>query len=481
VPRDERKRVDTPASIGFEAGEPARSGVINQASALSIEQWRRLARAKAREAEREVTADHRTDRLDVGLTIEPGREARYGPMRVEGSRRTYPDFIAFMADLPEGKRYDSADIAAGQARLARLNIFRSIRIEEAEEIAPDGSLPLTVRVEDRRPRTIGFGATLSTLDGIGVTAYWLHRNLFGRAESLRFDAGVDALGSSLNPNNYDYNFGVTFTKPGVWTPDTSFVTSLVAQRVDYDTYREKSVTARAGLSQTFSDRLNGDVFAEISRARFEDDFGVRWFTIFSLPAHAQYDRRNDPLDASSGYYLAAELEPFYEGEFGNPGLRGTLEGRTYFGFGAEDRMVLAGRAKVGSYWGPGIAESPPDLLFFAGGGGSVRGYAYQSIGVESFDCGDDEPCVVGGKGLLEGSGELRYRINERFGAVGFLDAGLVTSDPKLGGDTDLRFGVGLGVRYFTAIGPLRFDLATPIDRRPEDSLVALYIGIGQAF
>ena len=130
--------------------------------------------------------------------------------------------------------------------------------------------------------------------------------------------------------------------------------------------------------------------------------------------------------------------------------------------------MLAARAKVGSYYGPGFAESPPDMLFFAGGGGSVRGYAYQSIGVESFECGADDPCVVGGKGLAEGSAEARYRINERFGAAGFVDVGFVTESPKLSGETDLRFGVGLGLRYYTPIGPLRFDLATPIDRRPED-------------
>jgi translocation and assembly module TamA len=365
--------------------------------------------------------------------------------------------------------------------MTRLGIFRSLRFDESAEIAPDGSLPITVRVEDRPPRTIGFGGTLSTIDGVGVTAYWLHRNLFGHAESLRLEASVDGLGGSLNPDDYDYNLGITFIRPGVYTPDTNFVTSLIGRRVDFDTYRERSVTGSVGLTQLFGSRTTGEIYANVSRSRYEDDFGVRHFSIFALLGRGAYDRRNDPLDATRGYYLAAELSPFYEAEYGNFAVRGTLEGRAYHGFGADDKVVLAGRAKVGSFVGPDIEESPPDLLFFAGGGGSVRGYAYRSIGVESFQIPGEDPFVVGGMGLVEGSAELRYRINDRFGAVGFYDAGYVTADSNLSGESDFRAGAGLGIRYYTSIGILRADLATPLNPRPEDSPVALYIGIGQAF
>ncbi len=476
--------VETPASIGFRTGEPALSGVINQASAVSVERWRQLAHAKAREAGREVIAEHPSSTLDATVTIDPDRAATYGPTRVTGSRRTDPGFIAYMADLEEGAPFDPDDIDAAQRRLTSLQIFRSLRFEEAEAIEPDGSLPITVRVEDRRPRTIGVGATLSTIDGVGVSAFWVHRNLMGRAEQLRFDVGVDGLGGSLNPDDYDYNLGVTFTRPGVFNPDTNFVTSLVGQRVDFDTYRERSITAAAGFSRTFGDRLTGSIFAEISRARYEDDFGVRHFTIFGLVGTGQYDRRDDPLDATRGYYLAASATPFYEAEYGNPALQATLEGRVYRGFGEERRVVLAARAKLGSFLGPDVAESPPDMLFFAGGGGSVRGYPYRSIGVDTIDTPDDEDFetfVVGGAGLFETSAEIRYRIGERYGAVGFVDTGFVTENPGLSGEHTFKTGAGLGFRYYTGIGILRFDVATPLQPDEDDSAVALYIGIGQAF
>jgi len=474
-----RDDIETPAAAGFAPGETARSGIINQASALTIEQWRHLSRAKAREVDREVIADHASNLLDVSLTMDPGRPARYGPTYVEGSERVDHEFIAFMADLPEGEPFDPDDLQDGLDRLNRLGVFRSLRFEEAEAIGPDGSLPITVRVEDRRPRTIGAGATYSTIDGIGVEAFWEHRNLFRRAERLRFSASVQGIGS-IDPDEFSYEFGVSFTKPGVWTPDTNFVTGASAFRLDWETYRQQGVAAYVGLSQQFSRRLTGQLMLEASRSRYEDDFGTRDFTIVSLIGQGAYDRRNDPLDATRGYYIAASAQPFYEFEFGNAAIRGTLEGRAYLSFGPEDRITLAGRALLGSYAGAPTEESPPDLLFFAGGGGSVRGYAYQSIGIENFEF-EGEEIVVGGRGLFETSTELRWRFTERWGGVGFVDTGLVTEDGTLTGDSDFRVGAGAGVRFYTGIGVLRADLATPVTPRDEDGYVALYIGIGQAF
>lgn len=472
---------DTPESLGFVTGKPALSGVIDRVSAISVERWRQVSYAKAREADREVIADHSRDQLDVAITLEPGRPAHYGPVKVVGRTRVDPGFITYMADLEPGESFDPDEIQAAQDRLTRLGVFRSLRFVEADEIEPDGSLPITIAVEDRRPRTIGFGGTISTIDGVGVSAFWQHRNLLGRAEQLRVEAGVDGLGGSLDPNDYDYNLGVTFTKPGAFNPDTNFITSLIGQRVNYDTYRERSVTASAGFSRQFGARLTGSGFIEASRARYDDDFGIRHFTTLGLVGSAAYDARDEPLDAHRGYWLALTAQPFYEFEYGNPAINGTLEGRIYHSFGQEERLVLAARAKVGSYVGPDIAESPPDLLFFAGGGGSVRGYPYQGIGVETEHGG--KTFLTGGKGLVEGSGEVRYRINDSFGAVGFVDAGLVTEDSSLSGaNSEVRTGVGLGVRYYTGIGILRADLATPLNPLSgEDSPVALYIGIGQAF
>lgn len=472
-------RVVTPGAAAFARGERARAGAVTAASNQAVAQWRQIGHARARETDRSVVADHTTTRLDVTITLDPDRRARYGPTRVEGSQRIDPAFIAFMADLPEGAQFDPDRLRLAEQRLAQLGVFRSVRIEEGEEVAADGSLAITVRVQDRPPRTLGFGATYSTLEGFGAEAFWVHRNLLGRAERLRFDASVSGVARQDNSDELDYSVGVSFLKPGVGRPDTDFVSSLVARQANFDTYEERSVTARAGFQRTLG-WLTGSLVAQAAKSRIDDDFGRRDFLTFGLVGRGEYDRRDSRLDPSRGYLFALEAEPFYEAEFGNFAARGSIEARGYRGFGDDDRFVLAGRARVGTYFGPSALESPPNQLFFAGGGGSVRGYGFRSIGIDKTDDEGTEG-VIGGRSLIEGSGELRWRVTDRFGAVGFVDGAMVAADSSFGGASDERVGAGIGIRYFTGFGPLRLDVAAPLDRRSQDSSVAIYIGIGQAF
>src|SRR5690606_15069766 len=130
--------------------------------------------------------------------------------------------------------------------------------------------------------------------------------------------------------------------------------------------------------------------------------------------------------------------------------------------------------KAGALAGPALSEIPPDLLFFTGGGGSVRGYGFRSIGVD-----DGAGGVTGGRYLLEASVEARARFGNNFGAVGFVDGGYVAAD-TFPGIEQLRLGAGIGIRYYTALGPLRLDAAIPLNKRPGDPAYALYVGIGQA-
>jgi translocation and assembly module TamA len=152
------------------------------------------------------------------------------------------------------------------------------------------------------------------------------------------------------------------------------------------------------------------------------------------------------------------------------------EGRAYYGFGEDKRIVHAGRLKLGSIVGPSIAETAPDKLFLAGGGGSVRGYAYRNIGVNG-----PGGIVTGGRSLIEASAELRARITDSIGAVGFVDAGYVGADSIPDFSQQFRVGVGAGLRYYTGLGPLRADVAFPLNRRKGDPSLAFYIGLGQAF
>ena len=467
--------VDPPSLRGFGTGEIAQSGIITRAETLALEAWRQQGFAKAEIASRDVVADHASSTVDVTITVNPGRQAAFGEVTVSGTERMDPEFVRRQTGLKVGEEYDPDTLDQAQKRLDRLEVFRAARLEAAESIGSDGLLPYNLIVQELPGARFGAGANYSSLDGLGLEAFHLWRNLFGQAERLRLDARVASIAYPVDTAQFDYFFGGTFTKPGVFTPYTDLVAVLSAERTVYPTYTQTSALGKLGLTHFYTDEITFEGGASLERSRFDDAFGTRDFTTAGLYAGATLDFRDDKVDATSGWYAKTSLEPFYEFRFANPGAKITVEGRTYFGFGETDPFVLAGRIKAGALVGPSLAEISPDKLFFAGGGGSVRGYSYKSIGVS-----DGSGLVTGGRYLLEASLEARAKITDTIGVVGFVDGGYVAADVFPGLD-DLRIGAGVGVRYYTGLGPLRFDVAIPLNKKAGDANYAIYVGIGQAF
>ncbi|KQX40321.1 hypothetical protein ASD04_06735 [Devosia sp. Root436] len=472
---DPHDYVEPPVHAGFGVGEIAKSSVILRAEQLALEAWRQQGYAKAAVVSRDVVADHATTTVDVTITVNPGPRARFGAVTVQGAETLDPEFLRRQTGLTEGEDYDPDELALAQKRLDRLEVFRAARLEAAENVGADGLLPYNPIVQELPGRRFGVGANYSTVDGLGLEAFHLWRNLFGQAERLRLDARVASIGYPIDTAQFDYFFGGTFTKPGIFTPDTDLVAAVSAERTIYPTFTETSASGRVGLSHILSDQVTLEGGAQFELNRFDDVFGTRDFKTIGLYAGATLDFRDDSVDPTEGWFGQVNLEPFYEMNYNNLGARLTVEGRTYFGFGEDDPFVLAGRLKAGLLLGPSLAEIPPDKLFFAGGGGSVRGYAYKSIGVD-----DGTGTITGGRYLLEGSLEARAKVTQDIGVVGFVDGGYVAADvfPAL---SDLRVGAGVGLRYYTGLGPLRADFAIPLNKKPGDPDYALYVGIGQAF
>lgn len=472
---DPDDQVDLPVLRGYGAGQVARSSVILAAEQLAVQAWQQQGHAKAQVVGRDVIANHASRTVDVTITVDPGARAAFGPVTVTGAAAMNPEFVAQQTGLVVGEEYDPDDIERAQKRLDRLEVFRSARFEAAQDIGADGLLPYNLIVEELPGRRFGVGASYSTVDGLGLEGFHLWRNLFGQAERLRLDARIASIAYPLDTEQFDYFFGGTFTKPGFLTPDTDLVATISAERTLYPRYTETSAEARLGLTHYFSDELTVSGGVSYERARFDDAFGTRDFSTVGLFAGATYDGRDSTVDATEGFYLAGMVEPYYDFGFDNTGARLTAEARTYFGFGDDDMFVLAGRVKAGALLGPDLSEISPDKLFFAGGGGSVRGYAFKSIGVENA-----EGQVTGGRYLLEASLEARAKVTQDIGVVGFLDGGYVAAD-TFPGLEDLRLGAGVGLRYYTGFGPLRLDVAVPLNKRDGDPDYAIYAGIGQAF
>ncbi|MBB5073781.1 translocation and assembly module TamA [Bartonella callosciuri] len=477
-------RMPTIEELGYKIGIVAKSETILKAERWAIEGWRRQGYAKAKVMKSEVVADHAVRLVDAQIAVDPGQKAYYGPLNVHNvSKKPRVDsaYIAWMTGLKVGQRYDSDALAKANERLTRLNVFRALNIREADTINPDGSLPLTLVLEERKPRRFGAGASYSTLDGAGFEAYWMHNNLFGHAEQLKIETKISGIGSkkqeSYNLKNFDYLFCSTFIKPGIFTPDTDFRTELKMQQDVLENYTTNAIKGKFGITHVFSGNLLGQIAVEISNGYSRDIyFGSRNFTTVGLPSGLIYDSRNNKFNAIKGLYGEALIEPFYEARSNNFVAKMTVEGRSYWILDEKDRFILAVRAKLGTILGSDSAQVPLDTLFFAGGGGSVRGYAYRNIGIKT-----DNDAVVGGRALVEGAAELRFSLNDKIGFVSFLDGGLVGEKASFNFSQKIKWGAGLGGRYMTGLGPLRVDLAFPLKREKGDPRIGFYIGIGQAF
>ena len=460
----------------FSTGQPALSVAVRDAGRKAVREWQDTGFAKANIPSAEVVADHNLRQLDARLTIETGPKTTYGPLKITGTNRVDHDYLAYMVNLPEGATYNRTEVEKAQKRLLKLDAFGVVEVTEAEDLGPNDTVPLTLTVQDRKPRRLGFGATISTLDGAGLEGFWLHRNIFSRAERLRFDGSIKGIGRSLDPTDYDYKLGATLIKPGAFTPDTDFRLGIELAQEKLDNYDSLALSVTAGVSSIITERLNGELDFVLERSRIDDSLGRRQFTLIGLDGGLTYERRDVPVDAKSGYFLDLQAFPFYENKGGKFGLRTSAEARAYATLDDAGKFVLAGRAKIGAVHGLTITQAPPQVLFFSGGGGSVRGFEYLSNGV-TLPNGQE----LGGRSVIELSAEIRTAITENFGVVGFIDGGLVGPNSTPDFNQPFKVGVGVGLRWRTGLGPLRIDIARALNRQKTDPQVGVYIGIGQAF
>ncbi|WP_157968983.1 autotransporter assembly complex family protein [Tropicimonas sp. IMCC34011] len=462
----------------FAVGEPAAASIIGDAANAGIDGWRNLGFARADIASEDITANHAANTLSARIGISTGPRLRFGRPVITGNERVRTERIRTIAGIPEGEIYDPEELEQATKRLRRTEAFRSITVSDAETLAADGSLPIDIAVVEEKRRRLGVGLEYSSVEGLTFTTFWLHRNLLGGAERLRFDFDVTNIGATEEDNGIDYALTGFFRRPATFTPDTNLLINGAIESEDEPGYKSDSLTFGVGLERIFSERLTGTVGVALRAGQVEDAFGEREFSLVSLPVSLTYNTRDTDLDATEGVYIKADVSPFVGISDIDSGALTEVDARAYYGFGAQDRVVLAGRAQLGSLTGPDIDSAPPDYLFFAGGGGSVRGHPFQTLGTDEID-----DTVIGGRSYVALSAEVRTKVTDKIGIVGFYDTGYVGEEEFPDGSGETISGAGLGLRYATGIGPIRVDVATPVGDTPDEDAAAVqfYIGIGQAF
>ncbi|HID68168.1 MAG TPA: outer membrane protein assembly factor [Roseibacterium sp.] len=468
---------DTALPGEFRPGGDASTGLLRETATAAIDGWRNVGHPTAAVGDQQITARNGEAILDVRVRIEPGQIAQFGQLIPEGQDRMRPERILAIAGLPQGATFSPDTLDRVEGRLRDTGVFSAIALQEGE-LQPDGTMDIAATLVESELRRVGFGAELSTDDGASLSAYWLHRNLFGGAERLRIEGEIGGIGSqgvtTGGVEGIDASVSLRYSRPATFTPDTTAYVEIGAEYLDDPAFSLSVVGAEFGVEHRFNRSLTGSLGLGLNHYRFDNPLGDRQVTLLTVPTSLTWDRREDPLDARRLFYIEGSVNPFLSDQ-GNSGAVVYVDGRVYLGFGESRASRIAARVQLGSVFGGDIAEIPPNFLFFSGGAGTVRGQGFQSLGTTQGGVSS------GGRSFLGLSTEYRQDIGEtNFGLVAFADAGYVGTD-ALGGSGDWHAGAGLGIRYDTPFGPIRLDLATPLRGSGVGEDLFIYIGIGHAF
>ncbi len=464
------------AAFGLITGQPAEGTAIVDAEDALIAKLQADSFARAEIAGRRIVARHSDDTVAVFFTVTSGPRILLGRARVEGAERLDPDYLLRQAELRPGTPYSPQELSDAEERLRRLPVFDRVSVRLADD-PPDasGQVPVIIEVAERKRRFIGAGAFWSSTDGATVNVYWGHRNLFGRAERLRIEGRVARLGDA-ELDDFDYDLRASFLAPGIYGPATDFTSEVYALREEPDHFTREAIGGSAGFMHRFSKTWSGSAQLEFDHSRITDAFGTDTYNLILAPLEAVYDDRDEPLNPTTGLLARFSLTPAYDLEHSQGFVTAKGSVAAYQAVGAGDRVILAGRTAAGSVFGANLRDVPANRRFFLGGGGSIRGFGFQSIGPEL-----PNGAVTGGLSFVELSGEVRIRVTDTIGIVPFVDAGVVSAEEGFGDLDDWHVGAGLGLRYFTDFGPIRLDVAVPIDPSPDDPDFSIYAGLGQAF
>ncbi|HEV2703753.1 MAG TPA: BamA/TamA family outer membrane protein [Steroidobacteraceae bacterium] len=468
--------------------------------------------------------------LDVTFAVTTGKTARFGSVEVTGLQRTQRSSVMSRLGIHTGDPYSADAIDKARRNLLAMGVFGTVAASIGQAPAPDGSVPVTFRVTERKRHAVNPSGAYSTDLGGSGTITWSDNNLFGHAEKLNLSASIINLGSSAT-NGVGYSTGAQLVMPEFASSQQTLQFTLNALKQYLLAYTQTAETAGVTLTRNLSRIWSGSVgFTSTEDAivqpqeQFVPNVGKSNFhyTLFAIPISLRYDSTDlsSPLlDPTHGIRAALTVSPTLS--LGPPNATyviSQLRASAYLdlhdlSLTAPGRTVIAVHGLYGYAQGASVTQLPPDQRFYAGGSGSVRGYPFQSIGPQFSDpmylrpCApsDAPPCApganitaaqaqamigskysentpIGGVAVDAGSVELRQRVGRNYGFAVFADAGRVGQTPQpFGGQYEV--GMGAGLRYYTPIGPLRLDVAFPLHMlpAPNNAHFEIYIGLGQSF
>ncbi len=461
-------------SFGLKPQDPVNADMIAGAEETLRAQAGQQGFPFAQIGQSEIVVDHATQTATLDLSVKTGESRRFGQIIEEDSRIFNARHIQDIARFRAGQPYDSTQLDDLRRAIIQTGLVSAVDIKPVEGQEP-GTVDIAVKLERAPPHTIAGELGYGTGEGVRAEVSWTHRNFFPPEGALTV-RGV--LGTQ------EQSGGIIFRRNNFDGRDRVLTGQLIGSNVTRAAYQATTATLSGSLERQtnifFQKAWTWSLGAELSASDERDVIVTtgaprrRTFFIAALPTSINYDGSDDLLNPTRGFRLGGRLSPELS-------LQGSAFGYVRVQVDASayktltDKFVLAGRVRFGTILGAPRDAIAPSRRFYAGGGASVRGYGYQGIGPR-----DPNNDPIGGRSLTEFSIEGRIKLFGNFGLVPFFDAGNIYTDvvPKFSG---LQYGTGLGLRYYSNFGPIRIDVGTPINPKPGDPRVAVYVSLGQAF
>jgi translocation and assembly module TamA len=410
--------------------------------------------------------DHRDASAKIVFKMEPSQQTKFGPVFIKGLETIDYAYIKSFIDYDEGQCFKRVKIDSSRLSVLRSNLISNVRIN-VSDIENDQVITI-YSIDEKNHRTVKAGIGYSSDEGTYLTSGWEHRNFSGAGEKLDISTRLSSIRQKVLGD---------FLIPAFFNNNKSLTLYSEAKNEELDSYKALSLKAGAKVGFQRSEFLHYFIGAELKISDVNDEGEKEAFYLLSFPIEVEWDHTNDILDSTDGFLITAVVRPyidiintetkFYKTMFSISG---------YHSFDIALQPTIAARYSVGTITGESVDNIPADERFYVGGGGSVRGYAYQSL--SRLDGDDPE----GGSSFQQINTELRIRFLENWGLATFVGGGFAFDEATPGLKQETLWGTGFGLRYYTAFAPFRMDIAFPLNKRENyDDNFQLYISIGQAF
>ncbi|MEE4742526.1 autotransporter assembly complex family protein [Pseudomonas alliivorans] len=453
------KAFKVPQSDALKAGAVLNHGHYEDAKRLIQNQASRYGFFSGRFTSQRLAIDPRAGVADIDLVYESGPRYSLGKVVFSGDSPFDEDLLKRMVPFKENTPYDSQLIAELNQAMQASGYFEGVRVDAAPTAAVGQVIPVTVQLETRKPRTMGLGLGFSTDVGPRGKANWTRHWANAQGHSYGFESELSA-----PRQNVGLWYDVPLDPP--LTDKLRFAGGYQYEEIAGTDSLSKLLTVGPEWHSKLPSGWERVISLKWQREEYRlgDDFGLS--TLLMPGISYSYLRSDDRIDPHKGYRLQFDAQVAKEGVGSDANLvRGNvlLKGLTTV---AQNHRFL-GRVQFGGNFTDGYTSIPPSLRFFAGGDQSVRGYDYQTLSPTNSD-GDR----IGGRYMVAGSVEYQYSIAEKWRLATFVDQGNSFNNLDL---PSLKTGVGFGVRWVSPVGPLRLDLAHPLD---DDGGVRLHFSMG---